>query len=53
MIALSTENTFLANFCDALDKNVKYEGGYRPEYPQYEDDTYPTPQSTVSSKPWY
>ena len=51
--ALSTENTFLASFSDALDKNVKYAGGYRPKYQQYEYGTYPTPHYTLSSAPWY
>ena len=53
MIALSTENTFLANFFDVLDKNFRYAGCYRPKYQQSEHGTYPTPRSTLSSAPWY
>ena len=52
-IALNTENTFLVSFPTALDKNVKYAGGYRPKYQQYEDGTYPTPHYTLSSASWY
>ena len=52
-IALNTENTFLVSFPTALDKNVKYAGGYRPKYQQYEHGTYPTPHDTLSSAPWY